>query len=213
MASAARASIGRRISRGSSRRISERGALDGVGVDWPYSYARSRALLRSQRCDDGRVRARRRSGLSAEACTASCRHCRSGAQANGRRRPSTPWAGIGGQSMRRSIRRPMAGDRPCNNCGPCLLGCVRGAKASCDVTYLAGCDGQWRRSSEHAATCYACTIENGRATGVTYADETGIMHEQPAALRRGCREWHRHAAASACLGARARRPKACWDAI
>ena len=28
------------------------------------------------------------------------------------------------------------GRLPCNNCGPCVLGCMRGAKSSCDLTYL-----------------------------------------------------------------------------
>ena len=71
------------------------------------------------------------------------------------------------------------GRQPCNNCGPCLIGCVRHAKASCDVTYLgeAVANGVEVRTR---ATATRVLLSNGRATGVAYADENGVMHEQPA---------------------------------
>jgi choline dehydrogenase-like flavoprotein len=74
---------------------------------------------------------------------------------------------------------PHGGRLPCNNCGPCLLGCMRGAKSSCDLTYLpaAAANGVEIRS---ACVVQRVLIENGRAQGVTYADEAGMVHEQPA---------------------------------
>jgi choline dehydrogenase-like flavoprotein len=42
------------------------------------------------------------------------------------------------------ITRPRPGRAPCNNCGPCGVGCVRGARASSDNTY-------WRAAIEAGA--------------------------------------------------------------
>jgi len=74
---------------------------------------------------------------------------------------------------------PHGGRQACNNCGPCLLGCMRGAKSSCDLTYLPAAVA---KGVEIRSGCSALrvTVENGRAAGVVYADEDGIVHEQPA---------------------------------
>ncbi|MBL8908835.1 MAG: GMC family oxidoreductase [Rhizobiales bacterium] len=74
---------------------------------------------------------------------------------------------------------PYGGRQACNNCGPCLQGCMRGAKSSCDLTYLpaAMANGVEVRSG---CIVLRVTIKNERVTGVTYADEDGSVHEQPA---------------------------------
>lgn len=73
-------------------------------------------------------------------------------------------------------------DRPgCNNAGPCLLGCPLGAKASADVAY-------WPSALRNGVRLRTRVIAQhvmqtgGRATGITYRDADGAMHEQPAAF-------------------------------
>ena len=71
--------------------------------------------------------------------------------------------------------------RACNNGGPCLLGCPIGAKASADIVY-------WpvalKNGVELRTRCVAqqVVVRGGRAIGVTYRDESGAIHEQPAAF-------------------------------
>jgi choline dehydrogenase-like flavoprotein len=80
-----------------------------------------------------------------------------------------------------AILTARSGDRgPCNNCGPCLQGCVPRAKASTDVTYLPRAVAQGVEIRDHA-TAVQIIIEGGRAKGVTYRDAEGREHEQRAA--------------------------------
>ena len=75
------------------------------------------------------------------------------------------------------------GDRPaCNNCGPCDLGCPTGARSSADVTY-------WplalRLGVELRTRCRVREITvdaDGRARGVLYYDDAGVIQEQRAPL-------------------------------
>src|ERR687890_115130 len=75
------------------------------------------------------------------------------------------------------------GDRPpCNNCGPCDVGCPTGSRSSADVTY-------WplalRLGVELRTRCRVREItvdEQGRARGVLYYDESGSLQEQRAPL-------------------------------
>lgn len=71
------------------------------------------------------------------------------------------------------------GRAACNHCGPCLIGCIPKAKASVDLTYWpkAIALGVELRTN---ATARNIEIEAGRATGVTYADQSGIELFQPA---------------------------------
>ena len=72
------------------------------------------------------------------------------------------------------------GRTACNHCGPCLIGCVNGAKASTDVTY-------WPKAIASGvelrpdSIVQQVVLEAGRATGVTYRDGEGREHWQPAA--------------------------------
>jgi choline dehydrogenase-like flavoprotein len=67
----------------------------------------------------------------------------------------------------------------CNNCGPCLIGCVPRAKASTDVTYIPAAIAQAVEVRDHATVIHI-VIEGGRATGVVYRDADGREHEQRA---------------------------------
>jgi choline dehydrogenase-like flavoprotein len=73
------------------------------------------------------------------------------------------------------------GRAACNRCGPCLIGCANGAKASADITY-------WPRAIANGVVLRTgCVvqqvdIEGGRATGVRYRDNDGRDVHQPASL-------------------------------
>ena len=93
-------------------------ALPPVGLPRPDARRRrrrladrlrdARAVLRPQRAHDGRLRARRRSRLSAEgACR--CRRCRSASSARRWRAASTGSAGTGGRRTARSSRASYEG--------------------------------------------------------------------------------------------------------
>ena len=75
--------------------------------------------------------------------------------------------------------RAHAGRPGCNHCGPCLTGCVSGAKSSVDLTY-------WPQTItngvELRANCIVqqVEIEAGQATGVRYRDAAGREAVQPA---------------------------------
>ena len=68
----------------------------------------------------------------------------------------------------------------CNRCGPCLIGCVSGAKASVDLTY-------WPRALaagvelRTGAIVQQVIVEAGRATGLLYRGADGRDYRQPAA--------------------------------
>ena len=75
--------------------------------------------------------------------------------------------------------RAHAGRPGCNHCGPCLTGCVSGAKSSVDLTY-------WPQAISNGvelrANCIVqqVEIEGGRATGVRYRDAGSREVVQPA---------------------------------
>jgi choline dehydrogenase-like flavoprotein len=76
--------------------------------------------------------------------------------------------------------QPHGGRAACNRCGPCLIGCVNGAKSSADLTYwpLAIANGVELRTG---AVVQQIEVEGGRATGVRYRDAEGRDVHQPAA--------------------------------
>jgi choline dehydrogenase-like flavoprotein len=67
----------------------------------------------------------------------------------------------------------------CNLCGPCLIGCTRGAKASTNLTYLPAAIAAGVEVREWAVVTRIVTAA-GRAAGVVYHDGAGVEHEQPA---------------------------------
>src|SRR5690349_8049537 len=75
---------------------------------------------------------------------------------------------------------PYDGRHACNHCGPCLLGCVRHAKASVDATY-------WPKALRNGVALWPrsvtteIVVQAGRATGVRFHDADGAAHELPAA--------------------------------
>ena len=78
------------------------------------------------------------------------------------------------------ITRPYDGRAPCNNCGPCDIGCVPRAKASADVTY-------WPKAVQSGAILKTgarvreITLgDDGMAEGAVYYDRDGRLHEQKA---------------------------------
>jgi choline dehydrogenase-like flavoprotein len=74
---------------------------------------------------------------------------------------------------------PHDGRAACNNCGPCLIGCIPKAKSSVDLTY-------WPKAMalgvelRTVAIARHVHIEAGCASGVTYADRHGAEYFQPA---------------------------------
>lgn len=77
------------------------------------------------------------------------------------------------------LTRDRGARQGCNNCGPCDLGCPRGARASVDVTY-------WPEALEAGVelrtecTVLRVTSEPGHVTGVDYIDADGTVVHQPA---------------------------------
>ena len=154
-------------------------SLDGVGVDWPYSYADLEPFYDLNDIMMGV------SGLAGDPAYPPKPE---------RPMPPLPIGKAGTRAAQAfnalgwhwwpvdaAINTAAYGGRQaCNNCGPCLLGCMRGAKSSCDLTYLpaAVANGLEIRSG---CVVQRVIVEQGRANGVTYADEAGNIHEQPAA--------------------------------
>ncbi|MFO0990878.1 MAG: GMC family oxidoreductase [Hyphomicrobiales bacterium] len=153
-------------------------SLDGVGIDWPYSYADLEPFYDLNDVMTGVC------GLDGDPAYPP------------KSKRSTPPLPIGkaGERAGQAFNKlgwhwwpvdaaintaPYGGRGACNNCGPCLLGCMRGAKSSCDLTYLPAA---MANGVEVRSECLVqrVVVENGRATGVIYADAAGLLHEQPA---------------------------------
>ena len=80
------------------------------------------------------------------------------------------------------LTQPYEGRSACNNCGPCDIGCTRGAKASTDITY-------WPKALAHGAVLNHRTRvrevtigRDGLVDGVTYYDAEGGEHHQEARI-------------------------------
>ena len=78
------------------------------------------------------------------------------------------------------VTEPYDGRLPCNNCGPCDIGCTRGSKASSDITY-------WPKALKAGAklktgvTVSEITLDaDGLANGVLYYRSDGSAHRQRA---------------------------------
>ena len=80
------------------------------------------------------------------------------------------------------ITEPYDGRAPCNNCGPCDIGCYTRAKASPDVTY-------WPKALDKGAVLETgarvreITVgKDGLADGAVYYDRNGSVHHQTATV-------------------------------
>jgi choline dehydrogenase-like flavoprotein len=154
--------------------------LDGVGDDWPFSYFDLEPYYDLNDATMGI------SGLSGDPAYPPKRSPRM---------PPVPIGRMGEMAARgfnalgwhwwpsdaaiNSVDRE--GRHACNNGGPCLIGCPIRAKASADIVY-------WPVALENGVElrthCVAqrVIVQGGRAIGVSYRDETGATHEQPAAF-------------------------------
>ncbi|MBV9755148.1 MAG: GMC family oxidoreductase, partial [Hyphomicrobiales bacterium] len=77
--------------------------------------------------------------------------------------------------------RPHAGRAGCNHCGPCLTGCVTGAKSSTDLTYWPKALANGVELRTHCVV-QQVVIEAGHARGIRYRDESGHDVFQPARI-------------------------------
>jgi len=68
------------------------------------------------------------------------------------------------------------GREGCNNCGPCDLGCPRGARSSTDLTYWPAALQAGADLRTHARVARITTDGSGRATGAVYFDAGGVEH-------------------------------------
>ncbi|HST65554.1 MAG TPA: GMC family oxidoreductase [Mycobacteriales bacterium] len=76
---------------------------------------------------------------------------------------------------------PYGQDRlACNMCGPCDLGCPRGARASSDITYWPEAIAAGAELRTHCRVSTVTVDERGRATGVAYFDADGVERHQAA---------------------------------
>ena len=66
------------------------------------------------------------------------------------------------------LTRPYDGRQACNNCGPCDIGCYRGAKASVDTTYWPKALAQGAALQTHARVREITVNSTGLADGVVY---------------------------------------------
>jgi choline dehydrogenase-like flavoprotein len=80
------------------------------------------------------------------------------------------------------LTQPYDGRQACNNCGPCDIGCQRGAKASVDITYWPKALAHGAVLKTHARVREITVNRHGLADGVIYYDAQGRVHEQKAHL-------------------------------
>ncbi len=80
------------------------------------------------------------------------------------------------------ITQPYDGRNACNNCGPCDIGCSRGAKASADFTYWPKALAQGAVLKTHARVREITVGKDGLVDGVLYYDADGQVHEQKARI-------------------------------
>jgi choline dehydrogenase-like flavoprotein len=153
---------------------------DGVGVDWPIGYDDLRPYYE---LNDARMGV---SGIAGDPANPP----------RSRRQTRPLPLGNGGQVLAKAFdelgwhwwpadaainSEPYGEGRlGCNMCGPCDLGCPRGARASGDLTY-------WPDAIAAGAELRTrCTVREvtvdaaGRATGVAYVDADGVERHQAA---------------------------------
>ena len=153
--------------------------LDGVGDDWPFDYFDLEPYY------DLNDEAMGVSGVPGDPAYPPKKSSRMPPLPMGRLGmvaargfDALGWHWWPGDAAINSVAR---GDRgACNHCGPCLMGCATGAKASTELAYWP----QAQRNGVMLRThCIAqeIIVEGGRATGVRYRDQDGKDRVQPAA--------------------------------
>ncbi len=80
------------------------------------------------------------------------------------------------------LTAPYDGRAPCNNCGPCELGCYRRAKASSDVSYWPKAIAKGAVLKTGARVREITVDRGGLARGAVYYDRGGVLHEQKARI-------------------------------
>ena len=80
------------------------------------------------------------------------------------------------------LTAPYDGRAPCNNCGPCDIGCYRRAKASSDVSYWPKAIARGAVLKTGARVREITVGADGRASGAVYYDRDGFLHEQKARI-------------------------------
>src|SRR5438093_2075723 len=81
-----------------------------------------------------------------------------------------------------AINTETGGARPaCNHCGPCLIGCTTGAKASVDRTYWPSAIAAGMELRSHCIV-QRVVIEAGRSRALAYRGADGRDYLQPASL-------------------------------
>ena len=153
-------------------------SLDGVGDDWPFSYADLEPYY------DLNDEAFGVCGLAGDPAYPPKRSPRMPPMPLGRlgRKAAEGFDRMGWHwwPVDAAINTVADGARAaCNHCGPCQAGCANGAKSSTDLTYWP----QALRSGvelRERCTAQEIVIANGRATGLRYRDASGVERVQPA---------------------------------
>ena len=153
--------------------------LDGVADDWPVSYAQLEPFF------DTNDRMVGVAGVTGDPAYPP---------KSDRQTPPIP-LGVLGETMVKGFERlgwhwwpsdsaiitqAYDGRSPCNNCGPCDIGCYRRSKASSDVTYWPKALGQGAVLKTHARVREITVGKDGLADGVVYYDQQGRVQEQKA---------------------------------
>ena len=76
------------------------------------------------------------------------------------------------------ITEAYEGRSPCNNCGPCDIGCTLGAKASADVAYWPKAQAKGAVVTPHARVREVTVGKDGLVDGAIYYDAGGGVHRQ-----------------------------------
>ena len=78
------------------------------------------------------------------------------------------------------LTAPYDGRAACNNCGPCDIGCARGAKSSTDITYWPKALAMGAQLKTYCRVREITVGKDGLADGVLYYDADGNLQEQKA---------------------------------
>ena len=173
---------------------------DGVGVDWPISYRRSEALLRTAGARD----AGRRPGLLSLGRSARL-SVWAASDGRGRRRADQWLHQAGHPCLRRrtgGILSGSHGDRPhCIYRGFCIQGCKVGAKASTLITHVPeACNTEPRSATAFDGFSHRHGQRWPRRWSASTIDRDGRTHFQRAQGRDRLPVCHRNAAPAAEFG-------------
>ena len=153
--------------------------LDGVADDWPLSYEELEPYF------DLNDRIMGVAGMTGDTAYPP---------KSERQTPPIPLGAVG-QTMARGFDKlgwhwwpsdsailtaPYDGRAACNNCGPCDIGCTRGAKSSTDITYWPKALALGAQLKTHCRVREITVGRDGLADGVLYYDADGNLREQKA---------------------------------